>query len=78
MSGEPRRSPLFTAPVGPWHDWFAWRPVRTHDQRLVWLRWVRRRPLVRTLIALGSTDGPDLLWQHYLPTPSKPQGARHG
>lgn len=34
---------MFMDPIGPWHDWFAWRPVRTYDERWVWLRTVRRR-----------------------------------
>jgi hypothetical protein len=28
---------------GPWHWWFAWRPVRLVDGRWVWLRRVMRR-----------------------------------
>jgi hypothetical protein len=26
-----------------WHWWFAWRPVSTVDERLTWLRVVKRR-----------------------------------
>lgn len=37
-------APMFADPVGPWHRWFAWRPVSTIDRGLVWLRfvWCRR------------------------------------
>lgn len=30
---EPNPKMMFTDPVGPWHWWFAWHPVRTFDQR---------------------------------------------
>lgn len=78
MSGDLTRCPLFTAPIGTWHDWFAWRPVRTHDQRLVWLRWIRRRLLVSTMVSLDGPDDSDLRWQYYRPARTKAQGARHG
>ena len=29
--------------LSPWHWWFAWRPVRTWDGRIVWLVPVKRR-----------------------------------
>lgn len=32
----------FADQIGPWHDWFAWFPVRTYDGKWVWLRTVRR------------------------------------
>lgn len=32
-------------PTAMWHRWFAWRPIRTWDHRLVWLRFVYRRPI---------------------------------
>jgi len=35
--------PYFGDPIGPWHPWFAWRPVRTFDGRWTWLRTVKRR-----------------------------------
>ena len=28
---------------GPWHRWFAWRPVQTVDRGWRWLRFVQRR-----------------------------------
>lgn len=34
---------MFGAPIGPWHRWFAWRPIRTYDGRGMWLRRVERR-----------------------------------
>ena len=36
-------TPLFGDPIGPWHEWFAWRPVRTYDHRLAWMTTVKRR-----------------------------------
>lgn len=27
---------------GPWHDWFAWRPVKTRQHGWRWLTTVRR------------------------------------
>lgn len=35
--------PMFGDPSGPWHGWFAWRPVRTIDGRWSWLRRIYRR-----------------------------------
>ena len=26
----------------PWRTWFAWRPVRTIDRRIAWLRPIQR------------------------------------
>lgn len=43
MTTEPNPTPFFGDAIGPWHDHFAWLPVRTYDQQLVWLRWCRRR-----------------------------------
>ena len=31
-----------TGHVGPWHYWFAWRPVNTHTYGWRWLRTVKR------------------------------------
>jgi hypothetical protein len=53
--------PCFGAPVGPWHRWFAWRPVRTFDMRLVWLRWVGRRCIQKHDYITG---GGDFWWQY--------------
>ncbi len=36
-------SPLFGRPIGPWRVWFAWKPIRTFDGELLWLRRVKRR-----------------------------------
>jgi len=54
MPVDPR--PLFGEPVGPWHDWFAWKPVHTYDQRLVWLRWVKRRCIQKHSYLTGGAD----------------------
>jgi len=44
MSDERRVSePLLGNPVGPWHRWFAWRPVQTVDRGWRWLVPVWRR-----------------------------------
>lgn len=55
---------MFTDPVGPWHWWFAWRPVQTYDQRFLWLRWCRRRWMQKHQYLQG---GPDFSWQYALP-----------
>lgn len=34
--------PVFDA-LFEWHPWFAWRPVKTEDERLAWMIWVERR-----------------------------------
>lgn len=35
--------PAFGFPVGPWHAWFAWRPIWTRDTGWRWLRKINRR-----------------------------------
>lgn len=36
--------PAFGDFVGPWFEWFAWRPIKTYNGRTAWLRkvWKRR------------------------------------
>lgn len=53
--------PAFGDPVGPWHRWFAWRPVRTVDRGLRWLRplWRRRYQ------TKGHLPGPTYHWFHH-------------
>lgn len=36
-------NPTFGRPISPWVKWFAWRPVKTEDYGLVWLRKVYKR-----------------------------------
>lgn len=55
MRAEPNPQPFFGDAVGPWHDHFAWLPIRTYEQQLVWLRWVRRR----------SVRGGTAIWFQY-------------
>jgi hypothetical protein len=57
--GIPR--PLFGTPIGDWHRWFAWKPVRTWDHRLVWLRMVRRQSVQLKFYLHG---GPDWWWRY--------------
>lgn len=59
---EPNPQPLFGDPVGPWHDHFAWLPVRTYDNQLSWFRWVRRR---RIQLHNYLGHGPDAWWQYH-------------
>ena len=58
----------FFEPIGRWHDWFAWFPIRTYDNRLVWLERVRRRRLQKHWYLHG---GPDQIWQYQKPSPRK-------
>lgn len=62
MSIEPNPTPLFADAIGPWHDHFCWLPIRTYDQRLVWLRWVRRRCVEKRDFLRG---GPDAWFQYH-------------
>lgn len=39
----PDPKPMFGFPIGPWHDYFAWWPVKTYDNRTIWFQWVKRR-----------------------------------
>ncbi|MGJ4084341.1 hypothetical protein [Corynebacterium macclintockiae] len=52
--------------TGPWHRWFAWRPVRTEQHGWRWLRTVERRQL--TGPTFSPMDSP-YLWK-YRPTPN--------
>lgn len=55
---DPR--PMFGDPIGPWHRWFAWLPVRTYDGRRVWLRTIWRRGIQLH----GHLPGPGFWWQY--------------
>ncbi|AXQ64473.1 hypothetical protein L3Y19_gp114 [Gordonia phage Neville] len=43
----------------PWHVWFAWHPVDTHDQGWKWLRRVNRRR-----IFYSGFFGTDCEWRY--------------
>lgn len=59
---EPNPQMMFMFPIGPWHDWFAWFPVRTYDHRWAWLRSIRRRRLQTH----DYLDGPmSCCWQYH-------------
>ncbi len=63
MTRDPNPPMMFCAPVAPWHDWFAWFPIRTYDQQLVWLKKVRRRSMqVHFFLSPG---GGDRFWQYH-------------
>ena len=51
--------PQFGFPISDWHQSFAWRPRRTFDGRLVWLRSLMRRRYHRHDYLRG---GPDQWW----------------
>lgn len=57
--------PVFGDPVSSWHWWFEWKPVRTFDQRIVWLRWICRR-CIQTHVHLPGPGG--FWWQYALPS----------
>lgn len=63
MTTEPDPKMAFCFPIGPWHDWFAWHPVRTYDRRLVWFRWCRRRAMQTNLHLHGPLH---FWWQHHV------------
>lgn len=46
---------LFGAPIGPVHDWFAWRPVRLWYGKWAWLRTVRRARITAKAHLPGPT-----------------------
>ena len=52
--------PRFASPVGPWRRFFAWRPCRTYDGALVWLRFAWKRRVQKYHYLDG---GPDFWWQ---------------
>jgi hypothetical protein len=41
----------------PWHWWYAWRPVRSIDGRLLWLRTIKRRQFYFP-VGLPGAPGP--------------------
>jgi hypothetical protein len=63
VSREPDPKPFFGDVIGPWHDHFAWLPIRTYDQQLVWLRWCRRRQVVK--LHLGGAGAEADFWFQY-------------
>ena len=60
---DPNPKMMFGDPIGPWHDWFAWFPIRTFDQRFAWLRKVRRRCIQKHQYLHG---GADFWWQYHI------------
>lgn len=48
--------PAFGEYTGSWHKWFAWKPVKTYDQRFVWLRMVWRRGVYKHQYLHGGRD----------------------
>lgn len=53
--------PTFGDPIGPWHRWFAWFPIKTYDRRRVFLHYVERRCIQRHAYLSG---GPDFWFQY--------------
>jgi hypothetical protein len=53
--------PAIGFPLGPYHEWFAWRPVQTYDRGYVWMRYVWRRRIQKH----DYLDGPDMRWWQY-------------
>ena len=39
---------------GPWHLWFAWRPVKTRQHGWRWLRYVQRAKHYPPLLVPGA------------------------
>ena len=58
----PDPMPTFGRPIGPWHRWFAWRPVNTVDRGWRWLipTWRRR------FQPHAYLDGPTFEWFLYV------------
>lgn len=46
----------FADRVGPWHKFFAWKPVTTYDQRKVWLRRAWRACYQKHHYLIGGAD----------------------
>lgn len=59
---DPNPQMMFGTPIGPWHDWFAWFPIQTYDQRFAWLRRVRRRCVQKHQYLTGA----DRWWQYHV------------
>lgn len=60
---DPNPKMMFGDPIGPWHDWFAWFPIRTYDQRFAWFRWVRRQSVQKHQYLTG---GADFWWRYHI------------
>lgn len=58
------RAPMFYDPVGPWHRWFAWRPVDTVTHGWRWFRVVERRRIQSKMYLPGPVDQG---WQYRIP-----------
>jgi hypothetical protein len=57
-----RYRPMYGDPVSFWFEWFAWRPVWTHDRGWVWLRVVLRRKIAKHAHLDGGRD----FWPQYV------------
>jgi len=61
MANKNEHKYCFASPVSLWHKWFAWFPVRTWDNRLIWLKQVERRMLAKH----SHLSGPSSEWFEY-------------
>jgi hypothetical protein len=59
MVSDSHLTPMFGVPISDWKSCFAWRPVRTIDEGLIWLRRYWRRRIRKK----AHLDGPD--WRSY-------------
>ena len=53
--------------VGPWHDWFAWRPVHTDYFGWQWCRKLRRRRCLSGYETTGAFVVERACWQYARP-----------
>lgn len=64
-------APQFGELIGEWHKVFTWIPVRTYDNRFVWLKYVWRRCVCKH----EYLPGEDCFWWWYsLDTPKATSG----
>lgn len=59
----------FADRIGSWHRWFAWYPVRTYDQRIVWFRIIWRACFQKPAYLSGL---PDMWFVYSIEQPKQP------
>lgn len=63
--------PMFGTPIGPWHEWFAWKPVRSFDGRFLFLQKIMRRRC-QLHEYLDQSAGSRTWWQFATKEPTTP------
>lgn len=61
--------PAFGNFIGQWHKKFMWLPIKTYDDRIVWLRYVWRRRVLLHDYLPNPYPHLDKWWWHQIEMP---------